>query len=515
MNRLALILGACVWLASVSSFAQYTLDLNTPESYDGYTLFAPNNSLTTYMMDNCSHVVNSWVSGNRPGLVCYFLEDGTLLRTGRVAGDDIHFGGTGGYLERMDWDGNQIWDMDLYEPLNYCQHHDVEYLSNGNILMVMWEYFTAAECVAAGFLSNEPRWSEMIWEVDPSQEGNPVVWEWHAWDHLVVDNPAAHPELIWTGCGRQSSPPNAESVDWLHCNTVAYNAGLDHIVLSMRAADEIWIIDHSTTTEEAAGHTGGNMGKGGDLLYRWGNPVSYDVGSSDDQTLYGQHDIHWIADGLVDAGKLMVYNNGDGRGWSSVDVFTPPTDAEGNYLMEAGTISGPETLDWTYVAPNPPDFFSEHISGAGRLPNGNTLICEGSPGHFFEVQLDGTVVWDFDGNAGVFRAYRYGPDYPGFEGIDLTPGESLDLDVEDCALFAGVEEAAASLVSYPNPTDGRIQILDASADMAFVWTDVRGTCVNVATTGHAEFDLSALPAGMYLLHATSGSRTTTQRILKR
>lgn len=183
--------------------------------------------------------------------------------------------------------------------------------------------------------------------------------------------------------------------------------------------------------------------------------------------------------------------------------------------MEAGTISGPETLDWTYVAPNPPDFFSEHISGAGRLPNGNTLICEGSPGHFFEVQLDGTVVWDFDGNAGVFRAYRYGPDYPGFEGIDLTPGESLDLDVEDCALFAGVEEAAASIVSYPNPTDGRIQILDASADMAFVWTDVRGTCVNVATTGHAEFDLSALPAGMYLLHATSGSRTTTQRILKR
>ncbi len=515
MNRIALFLGACLWLASVPTSAQYTLELNTPEAFDGYTLFSANNSLTTYMMDNCSHVVNSWESAYRPGLVCYFLEDGTLLRTGRSASEDVHFGGTGGYLERYDWDGNIVWEMDLYSPLEYCQHHDVEYLPNGHILIVLWEYFTAEECVEAGFIANEPRWAEMIWEVDPAQEGNPVVWEWHAWDHLVVDNPADHPELIWTGCGSQSSPPNSESVDWLHCNTVAYNAALDQIVLSMRAADEIWIIDHSTTTEEASGHTGGNMGKGGDLLYRWGNPVSHDVGSGADQTLYGQHDIHWIADGLADAGKLMVYNNGDGRGWSSVDVFTPPTDAEGNYLMEPGTVTGPETLDWTYVAPNPSDFFSEHISGAGRLPNGNTLICEGAEGHFFEVDLDGNIVWDFDGFSGVFRAYRYGPDYAGFEGIELVPGASLDLDVEDCELFVGLEEQSLELGAFPNPTDGLLTVEFGTTPVRLVWTDIRGAEVEVKALDASTFDLSALPAGMYVLHVATGMQSVTQRIVKR
>ena len=84
----------------------------------------------------------------------------------------------------------------------------------------------------------------------------------------------------------------------MHVNAVAYNAELDQIVLSSPHFNEIWIIDHGTTTEEAKGHTGGRWGKGGDILYRWGNPRAYRNGTKLDQRLFYQHNIQWIPKGL-------------------------------------------------------------------------------------------------------------------------------------------------------------------------------------------------------------------------
>jgi hypothetical protein len=81
-------------------------------------------------------------------------------------------------------------------------------------------------------------------------------------------------------------------------NSVSYNAKLDQILISVRSFNEFWIIDHSVTTKEAAGHTGGRSGKGGDLLYRWGNPSAYRAGKTSDQKLFAQHDAHWIPEGL-------------------------------------------------------------------------------------------------------------------------------------------------------------------------------------------------------------------------
>ena len=81
--------------------------------------------------------------------------------------------------------------------------------------------------------------------------------------------------------------------DWIHINSIDYNAELDQILLSARNANEIWIIDHSTTTAEAASHSGGNAGKGGDLLYRWGNPQIYGRGTENDRIYYRQHDATW------------------------------------------------------------------------------------------------------------------------------------------------------------------------------------------------------------------------------
>src|SRR5436305_14378831 len=136
-----------------------------------------------------------------------------------------------------------------------------------------------------------------------------VVWEWHLWDHLVQDfdkdkpnfgKIAEHPELVdinfgqdvlgafagkkdgldkLKGIGYVGNAPakggKGASADWTHCNGVSYNADLDQVIVSVHAFSEFWIIDHSTTTSDAAGHKGGKRGKGGDLLYRWGNPRAY------------------------------------------------------------------------------------------------------------------------------------------------------------------------------------------------------------------------------------------------
>jgi hypothetical protein len=186
--------------------------------------------------------------------------------------------------------------------------------------------------------------------------------------------------------------------DWMHVNAVAYNADLDQIVLSSPHFCEIWIIDHSTTTEEARGHTGGRWGKGGDLLYRWGNPRAYRNGSKLDQRLFYQHNIHWIPKGLSGEGHLLVFNNGGGRTpepYSSVDEFVPPTDKDGRYTRSKRGPFGPDAALWSYSAPNKKDFYSFFISGAQRLPNGHTLINSGAKGIVFEVTPEQEIVWKF------------------------------------------------------------------------------------------------------------------------
>jgi hypothetical protein len=197
------------------------------------------------------------------------------------------------------------------------------------------------------------------------------------------------------GGGRGPGGPGA---DWTHFNAVAYNADLDQIVVSVHAFSEIWIIDHSTTTAEAATHTGGRYGKGGDLLYRWGNPRAYRSGTNADQRLFNQHNAHWIPKGLPGEGHMLVFNNGGRRpdgAYSSVDEIILPVDKDGQYPRKPGAAFGPDRAEWSYTAPNKPEFFAALISGAQRLPNGNTLICSGTNGTVFEVTPEKETVWKF------------------------------------------------------------------------------------------------------------------------
>ena len=267
----------------------------TDEVFEGYTLFAPLSSTTTYLIDIHGQWVHSWPNTAVPGCSVYLLEDGNLLRSaslGPAGSPTFQAGGAGGRVEIIDWDGNVLWGYD-YADVEFLQHHDVEMLPNGNVLLLAWERKTQGEAIAAGrdpgLLQGE-LWVDHLVEIQPQgDEGSQIVWEWHLWDHMVQDYDAGkanfgvvdqHPELIDINYARGGK------ADWTHSNAVDYNPELDQVIISVLGFCEAWVIDHSTTSQQAAGHTGGLRNSGGDLLYRWGNPITYGAGDETDQKYY-------------------------------------------------------------------------------------------------------------------------------------------------------------------------------------------------------------------------------------
>ncbi|DAC72888.1 MAG TPA: hypothetical protein DSN98_02695 [Thermoplasmata archaeon] len=364
---------------------------------DGQILFAPMDSGITYLIDNAGEVTHTWQSNYFPGESAYLLDDGTLLRTIKLS---FIYGGDGGGVQKINWTGSLIWDYRYYTD-NYLSHHDIHPLPNGNVLMIAWEFKSRVEAVTAGRnpdrLVGNTLMPDHIVEVKPTgPTSGDIVWVWHVWDHLVQDYDHTkdnygvvgdHPELIDINYGYTTA-------DWLHTNSIDYNVEFDQILLSVRNFNEIWVIDHSTTTEEAAGHIGGNGGKGGDLLYRWGNPQAYHAGNAADEKFFAQHDASWVETGYPGAGNILVFNNAGGRiglVHTTIDEITPPVDSSGTYDLESGSAYDPAVQTWIYDS----DFYAFIIGGVTRLPNGNTLICNGPLGRFFEVTPDGTTVWEY------------------------------------------------------------------------------------------------------------------------
>ncbi len=435
------------------------LFLNTPKAFAGYTLFAPKHNNVIYLMNNQGQVVHQWKSDYEPGQSVYLKPNGNLLHCCFTKNKGFTSGGEGGRVEEFDWDGNLVWEFE-YSDDQHLSHHDIAPLPNGNILMLVVEKKSIDECLAAGFtpemLRDRQLFPDSIIEVQPTYpKGGKIVWEWHVWDHLIQDSDrakknfgdvAAHPELVDVACNGRPVP-----AFWNHMNSIAYNPKLDQIALSVRGCNEIWLLDHSTSTAEASGHAGGRQGKGGDLIYRWGNPAAYKRGTAADRQLIQQHDAEWIPEGSPGAGHITIFNNGYERGWSSIEEIVPPLDANGRYVLESGKAYGPEKPVWHYEDRD--KFFSSEISGAHRLPNGNTLICAGVIGNLFEVTPGGETVWQYVNpmvhggilaqgelpgkdvrghlwNA-VFKVHRYAPGYPGLAGRDLTPKGVIELPASE------------------------------------------------------------------------------------
>jgi hypothetical protein len=369
---------------------------------EGQILFAPMDSRITYLIDSNGNVNHTWSSEYLPGEAVWWLGDGTILRTIKVGAGP---GGTGGGVQKIQWDGTLEWDF-RYNTDEYLSHHDVKSLPNGNVLLIAWETKTRDEAIAAGrksdFIPGNTFMPDHIIEVQPTgPTSGTIVWEWHVWDHLIQDYDSSkanygvvgdHPELV------DINYASSSGADWLHTNSIDYNEQFDQILLSIRNFNEIWVIDHSTTTEEAASHTGGNSGKGGDLLYRWGNPEAYRAGTANNEKLFSQHDASWIKPGRPGEGDILVFNNGlnrPGNHYSTVDEIVPPVNDNGEYYLESGSAYGPATQTWIYIGNPPTSFYSSLFSGAERLVDGNTLICDGTEGRFFEVTPEGATVWEY------------------------------------------------------------------------------------------------------------------------
>lgn len=477
-------------LAFTINISAQTLGLlkHHPGSFDGYTMIAKLG--TTYLIDQGGQIVHTWQTGNNSTHPGYLLENGDLMTVFRG-------------VKRLTWDGTVVWQY-----ANPSAHHDVAVMPNGNVLFLIWGNKTREEALMAGRnpdLLSEDMDPMVIFEVNPNGE---VVWEWHVWDHLIQDFEstldnygvvADHPELVDINFTFRTV------ADWLHSNAIDYNPELDQIMISPRFNSEIWIIDHSTTTEQAASHTGGNAGKGGDLLYRWGNPIAYRAGTAESQQTFGSHDAHWITAGLPGAGSVLLFNNGgfdygrDGN-YSTIDEFRPPLNGY-NYEQNMQNAYLPEMADWTFIANPREDFYSSYISSVQRLINGNTFIDEGAFGYLFEVNSLGEVVWQYQSPldasgilaqgesppaerlGSLFRAYKYDKNHPAFDNKTLVPIGPIER--YDNYLNLSIISPNNTLIEYPEVSqltvgEGQLVPLIASdfANYIFInWSITSGNAV--------------------------------------
>ena len=275
------------------------------------------------------------------------------------------------------------------------------------------------------------------------------------------------------------------SGDWIHINSFDYNEVLDQIVINNSTDSEFYVIDHGATFIPGDPKKSIQLAASdaGDFIYRWGNPCVYDSGdcpsltnegrgsSNGHKQLFFSHDVQWIKEKgitsmkweLPGAGHFLIFDNGTrrpGATFSSVleinpyegdwrkGVYVPEINSEYDEKKGAGFQPSHTRISkqivWNYRSTLPNSFYGNYISGSQRLPNGNTLINSGPHGHFFEVTQEGEVVWEYINPVGdrtkgaygiykimsdsagpffnsVFRCLRYGPDYPGLAGKDLTP----------------------------------------------------------------------------------------------
>lgn len=480
-----------ILLFTLSISSQNTIGVisNTSGSLNGYTLFTVHNE--TYLINNCGEVIHQWTSNYSSGKSVYLLENGNLLRAAEIPspGNSVSIPGIGGRIELFDWDNNLLWEYN-YSTTTASQHHEVFPMPNGNILILAITIINQADAIQMGREILTPPfyqlYNEQILELKPIGSNNAdIVWEWNFKDHFIQDfdntkdnygDVALNPQLLDINFLGMT----LGEMNWLHVNSMQYNADLDQIILSSRLLSEVYIIDHSTTTAEAATDSGGVYQKGGDFLYRWGNPIAYRQGTVSDQKLFGQHFPHWIGQGLPNAGKIILFNNGLVRSpsYSEIDIITPPTSSPGAYIYNTNTAFGPLNPDYIYTAQVNTDFYSSFLSGAQQLPNGNILICDGQNGNLFEIDSNEDIVWQYINPVGpsqimsqgddpesitnyLFRAERYAPEYMGLSGRDLTPGLPIELspDLSQCTIALSIDKVTFKDLSIsPNPVTNTLRI---------------------------------------------------------
>nr|WP_321512962.1 aryl-sulfate sulfotransferase [uncultured Pseudodesulfovibrio sp.] len=397
---------------------------------EGYTLFSPIGSKDTHLVDMRGNIVKTWRGKDQSSGAVYLLNNGNLLRSvspgkGEVrtpfTGKDI----TGGIIQEVSPRGQIVWEY-TYVSDKVRQHHDIAPLPNGNVLLLAWELKTESDIQAVGgTVRNHPDntvWAEHIVEVRKSgPRSGYIVWEWHAWDHLIQNadqsapnfaNPVRLPQRIDINYNPTRNP------EWLNANSIDYNPQLKQIILSLSNTGEVWIIDHSTNTSQAASSTGGMMHRGGEILFRWGNPQAY--GASGRPTLVAQRDARWVLGNKPGEEHILIFNNGNRQTQRSDIIEIKP-----EYYFKSTRLNA--NIVWSYNDKGGERFFAEQVSGAQRLENGHTLFSDGPAGRIVEVSTNAKPVWEYNftgsssaSNNQIFRASRIPGDHPGLRRLSIN-----------------------------------------------------------------------------------------------
>ena len=520
-----------------------TLSYNEDLAYDGYNILYPHNQSNVYLINNCGDIVHMWGDEDqfRPGNTAYILPNGNLVKTKRLStsavNDPIWAGGGGETVDVRTWDNDLINSFTLNNEMARL-HHDIAITDNGTILMIAWELKTREEAISAGrdtaLLPNDILWPDYILEWDAIS--NEIIWEWNVWDHLIQDYDsdqvnfgvvADNPQLIDINYDEHEGHQ-----DWLHSNSIDYNSYLDQIVISVPYFNELWIIDHSTTSEEAASHQGGNSGNGGDILFRWGNPQSYDAGTIEDKKLLFQHDVKWVnSDGdpsSEDFGLISMFNNRVGQNISTLNAIRTQFDMNtSQYVSSNGTFL-PTEFEVDRIHPDSlVSASSTGLSSVQILPNNNILALSGRWGYAYEITPDNELAWEYVvplrggqpveqgaqlsiSNNITFRLDRYAVDYAGFVGRELIPGQRLEVNPnsEVCDIISATEEIELYQEHFEiigNPIND-VLILDVVRGKFIDIVEISGLLTKriEITKGRNKFDISTLPIGIYILRNDLG-----------
>jgi len=347
-------------------------------AYNGYTLYFTRGDPQhrVLLIDMQGDIVHSW---NRPGYTLGYAEP---LLNGNVL-IKAYKQGVGSGLVELDWESNVVWEF--FDENHSFIHHDFERLENGNTLILCKQHIDVPE------ISSETLEDDYIIEVNPQ---GIIVWEWHTYEHFDEFGFTAEAKQLIADAGG----------DWAHANSINCLPGSisrkELILVSQRKTNTIFVLSKDT----------------GEIVWQ--------IGPNDNQTL-GQHNAQMIPEDLPGANNILVFDNGGIVG----------------YPMEARLYSRVVEINpwskktvWKYQANNSGlsnlTFFSSIVSGAQRLPNGNTLIVEGENGRFFEVTRDFEIVWEYVSPFffwlnnvyinKVYRAHRVGLDWPQGE-LDVSP----------------------------------------------------------------------------------------------
>ena len=482
--------------------------VTSAQNFNGFALYNAQGSNTTYLIDESQQIAHTWNMSTECNYTVQLKENGNLVRgtkgntsvfsTGNIAAG-------AGQVQEIAPDGSIVWSFD-YANNDHISHHDFT-LVGDNVLLTAYEKKSSTELNAAGFNNaSSEKWPTHFIELeDDGNGGANIVWEWHIWDHMCqntdangpnyVSSISDNPHLIDINMIQAQGGPGGG--DWFHVNGVDYNEDLDQIVFSSRFASEIYIIDHSTTSEEAASNLGGISGMGGDILYRWGNPSNYEM-SGTQVIPNAVHDVRWITDdGRPNGGFLQIFNNsGVSINQSAIDGIETTWDATTNsYLRNSGQPFSPSSYSSRYECA----YSASGQSASDRMSNGNIYVNasggQGGAGVMYEVDQSGNIVWG-PYNSSSPKGFRYECDYPGIKALESYMNTS-NTSCFDATVITENDEVD-NIIIYPNPATDYITVNNQELKEVY---DLMG--IMVIRTSDTEIDVNHLASGIYNLRVSN------------